>query len=472
MNNNKLQDISPRTIWLLFSIAAISFIFTLQVPHIGEEGVYTVSSFEMWYHKHYFYSILYGEAYGRPPFFNWLILSLTKVVGWSHMLLASRLITATATIGTGLLLAWLVRNIFHDKRFAAFSALAYLVTDVLLYHGWLAYADPLFGFCIFAAIACLWVACERKSFGLLLLAVLGLIAAFLTKSLTAYVFYITAFLVLFGVGKYRFLLHPVSIALHLLVLSVPLLWSIFINDPGSNRLIYDIFYCIFDDRGIKLTKYLIKFITFPPEIFVRMLPISAIAAYYFWRGDKKPKVEHEVAMKFLVLFVGLSFLPYWISSKHASRYVLPLYPFIALWCSYIVWNTNMQAMRVALRWLIVIIIIKYITIIFWWKNYPVYYGCGGDYIQVARDVVERTNGFPLYTNHYIAVDSVIDVANILRYPLPPVHNVRLLTSKDKDYFVLTRRDNYNNFSLGKIVYEHKLGKDGRLYLLCYGKACS
>ena len=49
MNTNKSKDVSTRTIWLLFSLAAISFIFTLNLSHIGEEGVYTISSFEMWY---------------------------------------------------------------------------------------------------------------------------------------------------------------------------------------------------------------------------------------------------------------------------------------------------------------------------------------------------------------------------------------------------------------------------------------
>ena len=388
------------------------------------------------------------------------------------MLLASRLITASATIGTGLMTAWLAQNIFHDKRIAAFSALAYLVSDVLLYHGWLAYADPLFSFCIFTAIACLWIACERECFWLLIVAVLSLVAAFLTKSLTAYVFYMTAFMILLGLGKRKFLLHPISIVLHLMVLGVPLLWTIFTHDPGKSRLIYDILNCALDDKAIKLTKYLIKFITFPPEIFVRMLPISAIAVYYFWREHKQPKTEYKSAMKFLVLFVGISFLPYWISSKHASRYVAPLYPFIALWCSSIVCSANTQAIRVALRWFVVIIIIKYISIIFWWLNYPAYYGCGGsDYIQIAEDIVKRTNNFPLYTNHYLAVDSIIDTANILRYPLTPTLKASLLPAKEKDYFVLSKRTGFDNFNLGKIVHEYSLGKGGELYLLCYGKAC-
>jgi hypothetical protein len=66
INNSK--EIPQKIIWLLFSIAAISFVFTLSLSPIGEEGVYTISSFEMWYNQHYLYPLLYGANYGRPPF--------------------------------------------------------------------------------------------------------------------------------------------------------------------------------------------------------------------------------------------------------------------------------------------------------------------------------------------------------------------------------------------------------------------
>jgi hypothetical protein len=61
---------------LLFILAIGSFFFSLFFPYIGEEGVYTISSYEMWYHHHYLYPTTYGLAYWRPPLFNWLILAL------------------------------------------------------------------------------------------------------------------------------------------------------------------------------------------------------------------------------------------------------------------------------------------------------------------------------------------------------------------------------------------------------------
>ncbi|MEI8055253.1 MAG: glycosyltransferase family 39 protein [bacterium] len=472
MNINNPKDVSAKTIWLLFSIAAISFVFTLNLSHIGEEGVYTISSFEMWYGKHYLYPILYGATYGRPPFFSWLIIAAAKVVGWSHMLFAARLVTAMATVGTGLVLAWMAQNIFHDKRFAAFSALAYLTTDALLYHGWVAYADPLFAFCVFSAIACLWVACERERFGLLVLAILALTAGFLTKALTAYAFYLVAFVLLLFFGKRKFLLHPVSIILHLIALSMPLLWSIVTHGANGGSLIHDVLYwSLSAGQNNEVTTYLIQIATFSVEIVVRILPASVLAIYYFCLGCYgRPEGKYKNTIKFLILFIGISLFPYWIAVKHSARYILPLYPFMALWCCCVIWQVNARAVRIALVWFAVAIVIKYLSVIFWWPQYQANYR--GDYAQVARDIVLRAHTYPLYSVDAGAREhSIIDHVNILHYPfIAPVNSFSLLAPGEKDYFVFTTASDFN---FGKILRAYTLGKtDTQLYLLCYGKACS
>lgn len=471
ININNPKDVSVRTIWLLFSVAAISFVFTLNLSHIGEEGVYTISSFEMWYSKHYLYPILYGATYGRPPFFSWLIIGVAKVIGWSHMLFAARLVTAVATVGTGLVLAWLVQNIFYDKRFAAFSALAYLTTDALLYHGWVAYADPLFAFCVFSAIACLWVACEREYFGWLVIAVLALTAAFLTKALTVYAFYFVAFVLLLFFGKRKFLLHPLSVILHLIALSMPLLWMFITHDANGSHLIHDVWYwSLSAGQNNEITTYLMQFAAFTVEIFVRVLPVSLLAIYYFCRGFSGVEAKHKTAIKFLILFIGISFFPYWVAVKHSARYILPLYPFMAIWCSYIVWRVDVHAVRIALVWFVFAIVIKYLSVIFWWPQYQANYR--GDYAQVARDVVSRVHTYPLYTTGAGAMEhSVIDHVNIMRCPsTSPVNDFDLLIPGNKDYFVFTAIKDFNS---GKILRAYSLGKTStKLYLLCYGKACS
>src|SRR5258705_13382463 len=171
---NKMNSMpySTRTWWWLYVTAALSFATTLTLPYIGEEAVYTITSLEMRLNHDFFVTTLYGNSYGRPPLPNWLILPLAEVFGWDRMLLASRLVTATATVITGLTLAWLTLNLTRNRALAAFAAVVFLSGDVLFYRGWLAYADSLMMLCVFGAIACLWVAVLRKEGALLWLAVL------------------------------------------------------------------------------------------------------------------------------------------------------------------------------------------------------------------------------------------------------------------------------------------------------------
>ena len=129
----------------------------------------------------YFINTLYGTNHGQPPLLNWLIIPLADGLGWQHVLVASRLVAACATIATGLVLAWLVAALTQDERFAAFAALVYLTSDALIYHGWLAYTYPLFAFFTFAAIACLWVAATRRSLALAWVAAAAVSCAALTK---------------------------------------------------------------------------------------------------------------------------------------------------------------------------------------------------------------------------------------------------------------------------------------------------
>src|SRR5205823_12841795 len=141
----------------------------------------------------------------------WLTLPILVVLGWANVLIATRLVTVTATLLTGVVLAWLVHRLFGDRVAAALAALIYLSGDTLIYHGWLAYSDPTYAFFIFAAIACLWVAVAERRIALLLLAAVALAAAALTKALTGYLFYgVFGLVLLWRHANGRFLLKPSS----------------------------------------------------------------------------------------------------------------------------------------------------------------------------------------------------------------------------------------------------------------------
>ena len=112
----QLAAVPVRRLWLLYALAAASFVTTLGLPYIGEEGVYTITSLEMSLNRDYLVSTLYGGAYGRPPLYNWLIIPVAHVFGWDHVLVAARLVTAVATVLTGLVLSWMTTRLTGDRK--------------------------------------------------------------------------------------------------------------------------------------------------------------------------------------------------------------------------------------------------------------------------------------------------------------------------------------------------------------------
>ena len=170
--------ISAATMWAIFWIGAGSFIPLLFLQYVGEEGTSTIAAQEMHASGDFLRTTIYGQNTGRPGLYGWLILAVTRVIGEQHVLIAARLIAVSSTLLLGLTLAWLVRRLFGDRVLAAFAAAVFLSGDVLLYRGWLAYADPLFSLLTFGAMAALWVAVEQRRRELFFLAALGLIGSF------------------------------------------------------------------------------------------------------------------------------------------------------------------------------------------------------------------------------------------------------------------------------------------------------
>src|SRR4029078_9425013 len=229
---------------MLYLVAAATFLPAIGFHYVGEEAIFPISSLEMWYHGEWVRQIFYGGNLKHNPLYNWLIIPLASAVGWEYMLGVARAITIAATVGCGGLLVWLWRILYRDNTFAALAALVYLtLADVFFYRGWLAYADPLFAFFVFAAIACLWVACERRNTSMLALAAAALTCAFMTKAMTAYAFYGAAALFLLFRRDYRsFLFGKSSWIVHLAAVALPVAWLYFLpgNAGQGERMCYEV----------------------------------------------------------------------------------------------------------------------------------------------------------------------------------------------------------------------------------------
>ncbi len=458
----------PTLFWVWFIVAQLSFLTTLFLPYQGEEAVYTLTSIEMAFNKSFFVSTLYSENYARPPLFNWFIVPIADLIGWRHVLVASRLVTILATLSTSVVLIALVNKLYKNITFSIFVALIFMSGDVLFRRGWLAYADPLFSFYVFSAIACLWVYIIEKRPLLLLLAAISLIASFLTKALTGYVFYGIAFIVLFYRTKDKnILLKPYSISLHIIILLFPILWNHYLSHGADGgAMVHDII-TKFNLENLK--QYLGKVLFYPVDTFTRWLPISGLVAYFgvqkyyhkktFFQ-DPSLKDHHFVTVSWIFI---VNYLPYWFAPETHVRYLLPLYPFIALILGYVIWNMGQQKVKSAFYGLAICILLRFAVGLWVFPYYEKHYR--GDYRAVAGDILKLTEGQATFTTTHLAVGlSVVAELDVLRLPKPPLKQPRL---PFKHGFVISTTPHFPDT---KIFKEYRLGRHA-LFLLCRGNAC-
>lgn len=448
----------------LFIFAIASFFLSLFLPYVGEEAGYTISAYEMWFHHHYLYPTTYGLAYWRPPLFNWLIICFASLIGWEHMLVASRLVTALATIATSFMLMWLANRLFKTPYFGLFAALVYLTSDALFYHGWLAYSDPLFAFFVVSAISFLWIANLERRYVFVWVSVVALIAAFMTKALTAYVFYSISFIfIVYFNGKLKaFLLRPFNALPYLFPIFFYFFWNISSHNTTEIGMWTDIFnkFHTFYWRG-----YIQQIIIFPLEVVCRFLPASGLAIYYFVKRKFKEITFNQHLIEILLGITLLNFIPYWLAPHTSIRYILPLYPFIALLLAIELWHLPKRQLKTIIYLLALAILVKYVVLALMYY-YQLYYR--GDYTVAAKQIFVRTKRFPVYSNDSVATGlSVTAEIDRLIYPSPPLRDAQF--AKEKNYFVINDKIDPK---LGRLYKRINLGKQGtNIYLLCQGNAC-
>lgn len=461
---DRLPD--PARLRRLYALAAASFLPAILFYYVGEEAIFPITSLEMWHAGDWIRQHLYGRNLQHNPLLNWLVIAAASLVGWEHMLAVTRAITIAATVGAGFVLAWLCRTLYRDAAFAAFAALVYLtLADAFFYRGWLAYADPLFAFFVSGAIACLWVACERRSAVLLALAVASLTCAFMTKALTAYVFYGAAAAVLLArTREHRaFLLGPASWALHAAALALALAWFYALpeNTGQGGRMFAEILHKLgFEGFGA----YAVKLVAYPLESFARLAPAALVAAYLVWRRGAPVLDAADGHRRTALWIVLLNFLPYWLAPQSATRYLMPLYPLAGLVLARILWNTGAPAVALALRWLVAAIVLKLVFVLAVYPAYQHWYR-GKNYETAARDIHALAAGHPIYATNVAASGlSVVAHLDVLRLPAPPV---AWPPAEWESGFVIAYAPDP---ALGRVARTWRLGGN-ELYLLCRGSAC-
>lgn len=451
--------------WLIW-FAALSFVPTLFFYTVGEEGIYTISTMEMGFSRDWFIETMYGMNLQRPPLMNWLGVGIANLLGWTHVLHAIRLLSIAATLGMAASLYWLAMRLFAERSFAAFATLACLaMADLALYRGWLAYTDPLFACFTFAAMATLWIATLEKHRALLLLSIVLVSVALLTKAFTAYVFYATVgFVLLWRPDTRRFLLSPLSLLILSSALIVPYLWFSSIPHTGgqSGSMFNEILRKLSIEGGG--LGYLRKLIQFPLEAAFRLSPVVLLAVY-LWLRRRVVQVESYAAyFRDAAWMTALCFLPYWLSPQSSIRYLLPIYPLIALLGARLIWRTGEAGQWLAVRWFTGLLVLK---LLFGLLLYPYYQSHfrGENYVNAAHEIAAQTAGMPLYANDPRSItENIVSEIDRLKMPhdlvfAPPLH-------WDNGFLLAMQPET------GSQVFSKLRVANDELYLLCRGTACN
>lgn len=456
------MEINLKNIRIWYLWAALCFVPALFFYYTGEEGVFTLNTMEMWQHKVFDSVFMYGVDGGRPPLFSWLMMPVAYLIGWEHILVASRIVTVASTIGTSLIIGWLAQQLWRDKSVSWMAALLYLITaDVLLYRGWQSYADPLFSMFTVLSMATVWGACLKRSYWLIVGSMLAAFAAFLTKALTVYVFLGITMLVLLSDANFRkFLLNWRTFLIFALGVIPPLLWlKMGTHDAGQGGYLVQ---NILDKLAIpNIREYLVRLLTYPLTMMARLMPLTLFVGYFL--VYQREVFRQQPAVRLALLIALLNYLPYLLAPQGSVRYVTPIYPFVVLAAAYLVVHRN-HSIKVK-KWIIGMLVLGTLGngLLF-----PLYQKIvrGENYVQMATEIMESYGQYPLYVKDLssvgLSVAANIDSMNFdrpaLTLPPPDFTNGIVIARMPEDVE-------------GTLLRTLRVNDDV-VYLICRGAACA
>lgn len=443
---------------LVIALAIASFLPAIFLPHIGEEGVYTISSLEMLYNKEFWQVTLYGGGYPRPPLYNWSILAVGSLLQLQDLLLAARIVAISSTLGIMAIAYWLAYKLSQQRFLGILTCGIFLSGDLLLRRGWLAYSDPLFALFVFASMAFLWLAVHELAYSYLLISIFSIIAGFLTKVHTIYVFYGVMWITLFYCYSQRrnFLLSYKAILLYGIALGFPWFWGMVVPNSGEMASTIDSLWQLWQFEA--LSKYLVKLGLYPVELIIRTLPISGLLLLQIIWHKYKPQLPAVVRIAGIVIVVNI--LPYWLTPYGSIRYLMPLYPLVAMVFAYLVYQGGELLVKQTLYWLFIGVVINYLAIFFWYPYEQTVRK--GNAKAIAQDIVNIVKEQPLYTNNSNAGGLRISAElNTLRRSKPPLQSIG---SDYSGYVIVNEPSDVS----GKVVASYKLGGI-TVYLKCNGE---
>jgi len=404
----------------------------LHMQYIGEEAFFAITTYEMLFSGDWTHATLYGWGTGRFPVFQWVATMFAHGVGAQNMEVAIRLVSVTATWFTVYVVGKLAQCLCHSREMAWLTALIFLASgESMFWYGWLGYSDALFSCFIFFAIALLWISLEKEQAALYMCAWLMVGIAVLVKALTAYAFFGVAVLVLAtGLRRWRFILRPSMVLGTLCMLATP--WVV-VWLSGDHT---DPFYAMLGDVTKHHSSHWIKTVThilyFPLESVARVLPFSLLIILMAWQSKGLPLDKNT---RLLLWIIGLNYLPYWLNATASPRYIIPLYPLVAL--LFTIWLSHADdAIKRWGKYLIVILIVAKIPFSIWILPYAKG-GWRADHNMnvIAASIIKHADGRPILSENDAA--SGMGVAAYVDRRLFPEHIVLNPSAVHGEAYILT-----------------------------------
>ncbi len=322
-----------RTFFILFSFSILSlFPYINEFPLRGEEATRTVVAYEMAHSGNYFQPTILGDNYyNKPPLFNWLIVLASKFLGWD--IFTPRAVTILFTLLNTLLVYHFTRKIF-DRETALLSASIFITfSDVLFWYGWLAEIDMTLSFFITLLFIQIYEFYKKEKPVYLYTSSLLTGIAFMIKGFPAFAFYgLSLISVALLKRKILILFSPHAVFSYILALLFSLWWLPLSDNPlfYIKRLWEESFSRVESSKNIE--KFLEHIITYPLLNLKQTLPASLFLLGALF--SRKINLRDDV--KFLVFLLFINYIPYFISATSRGRYVLPLFPLLAVVFGYII----------------------------------------------------------------------------------------------------------------------------------------
>ena len=343
---------------LLLLLAFLSMLPNIRYFELTlEEPRRAIIAYEMWFAGNLHQPTLFGEPYfNKPPLFNWLAILASHIFGWAEMTVRS--LSLTFTILTALLTYVTAKTIFQDPTLSRLSALAYVTfADILFHYGWIGEIDATVAFFVLGIIVCQWWAFETHNDWQVILSGLMTGLTFFLKGFPAYAFFgLTMLSLAVFHRRYLDVLRWPFLTASAASLMLPLLWILFTDAPGAylERLFHESFSRVTGSN--RIGEFFLHLLSYPLLNVKQLLPLSLVVPFVFWK--ERPRLAREV--KCLLLILALNYLPYWLSVGSRGRYIVPLFPLLAMVFAFVIHNAEERVKRLSLLLLAVFIAGRFI----------------------------------------------------------------------------------------------------------------